>query len=101
MRSIRLIIITISLLTAGLIVLPETVSVFLGKHNWYNLDASPASDVPCQKCHADIYEELNLSDLHIRWGDPAKADTAAPTPPTGNFIAYSEPGNSIYYNNRV
>ena len=76
MRSIRLIIITISLLTAGLIVLPETVSVFLGKHNWYNLDASPASDVPCQKCHADIYEELNLSDLHIRWGDPAKADTA-------------------------
>jgi hypothetical protein len=59
----------------GIIVLPSTVSLFSGQHDWYYLD-NPTSDVPCQKCHADIYAELNLSSLHIKWGDSAKADTA-------------------------
>lgn len=59
----------------GIIVLPSTVSIFSGQHQWYYLD-NPGSDVPCQKCHADIYEELNLSSLHKKWGDPSVADTA-------------------------
>lgn len=63
------------ILSIGILILPPTVSNFAGRHIWYYLD-NPGSDVPCQKCHADVYEELNLSTLHKKWGDPAKADTA-------------------------
>lgn len=59
----------------GVVVLPSTVSIFLGQHDWYYLE-NPGSDVPCQKCHADIYEELNLSQLHKHWGNPNVADTS-------------------------
>ncbi len=56
----------------GLVVLPNTVSLFAGQHYWYNLSYSKT--VPCQKCHADVFEELNLSNFHIHWGDPTRAD---------------------------
>ena len=59
----------------GIYVLPPTLSIFLGQHDWYYLD-NPGSDVPCQKCHADIYEELELSPLHKKWGNSAIADTS-------------------------
>ena len=75
MKTIRVIMIIVMLLSLGIIIFPKTLSIFTGKHNWYNLE-NPTSDVPCQKCHADTYEELNLSTLHKKWGDPAKADTA-------------------------
>ena len=75
MESIKLMLILLTILALGVVILPQTVSLFVGQHKWYYLD-NPASDVPCQKCHADIYEELNLSTPHKKWGDPTKADTA-------------------------
>jgi len=75
MELIKFALIFATILAVGVVILPQTISVFWGIHNWYYLD-NPRSDVPCQKCHADVYEELNLSTLHKRWGNPNVADTA-------------------------
>ncbi len=42
---------------AGMVVLPYTVSLLAGEHCWYNL-SSRGNDVPCEKCHADVKEEM-------------------------------------------
>ncbi len=52
--------ITIIAFALGVLILPSTLSIFHGQHVWYNL-SGPGNDVPCVKCHADVYEELQLS----------------------------------------
>lgn len=47
------ILLAISLVTIGVFVMPSTVSLFTGQHTFYN-----GSSVKCEKCHADIYQEL-------------------------------------------
>jgi nitrate/TMAO reductase-like tetraheme cytochrome c subunit len=69
--KITLLIITLTAI--GVLVLPNTVSLFAGQHYWYNLSGE-GNDIPCEKCHADIYEELRLSNFHIHWGDNTTAD---------------------------
>jgi len=71
----RLILGMIVFLAVVAIVLPPTVSLFLGQHNWYDIDAA-GNQIPCQKCHADIYEELNQSgsNYHKNAGTPGVAD---------------------------
>jgi len=59
----------------GIYIMPHTHSIFMGKHDWYFL-GNPGSDINCQKCHADIYEELELSPVHKKWGDATRADTS-------------------------
>jgi len=59
----RLILALIVLLAIGVLVLPTTVSLFAGQHNWYNITPT-GNQVPCQKCHADVFEELNNNPYH-------------------------------------
>lgn len=54
----RIILLFISIIAIGGIVLPQTVSLFAGQHYWYDLSGN-GSDVPCEKCHADVAEEMN------------------------------------------
>ena len=35
----------------------QTASIFAGQHVWYDL-SGVGSDVPCEKCHADVKEEM-------------------------------------------
>ncbi len=56
----KALLITIIAFALGVLVLPSTLSIFAGEHYWYNLSGSE-NDVPCEKCHADVYEELQLS----------------------------------------
>jgi len=51
------------LLAVGVMVLPSTVSLFAGQHNWYNISAA-GNQIPCEKCHADIKTELSNSAVH-------------------------------------
>jgi len=71
----RLILGVIVFLAVVALVLPPTVSLFVGQHNWYNIDAA-GNQIPCQKCHADVFEELNSSgsDYHKNWGTSGVAD---------------------------
>jgi len=52
-----LIILTVTVVV-GTIALPQTLTLFVGQHYWYNL-SDPGNDIPCEKCHADIAEEMS------------------------------------------
>lgn len=66
MKSISLVLMSIAVVTVGTFALPATMSLFAGQHYWYNLNAE-GNQVPCEKCHADIFEELDLSDVHVNF----------------------------------
>ncbi|HEC57529.1 MAG TPA: hypothetical protein ENI32_06585 [Candidatus Syntrophoarchaeum butanivorans] len=54
---IRLILLAIGIIGVTFLVMPQTVSLFAGQHTWYNLSGE-ANDLPCEKCHGDVYEEM-------------------------------------------
>ncbi|MBE8538905.1 hypothetical protein [Geoglobus acetivorans] len=69
----KLMMLAILIFSLSIYLLPSTVTLFTGQHLWYNLE-QPGTGVPCIKCHADIYDELNNSVYHKIWGDSTKAD---------------------------
>jgi len=69
----KLLLILIVLFALGFYVLPSTTSLFAGQHYWYNINQS-GNQIPCEKCHADVFEELNTSNFHTGWGGSNKAD---------------------------
>ena len=73
MKGGKLGLIVFIMVTGFAIALPNTVTLFAGQHYWYNLSTSN-NDVPCQKCHADILEELEQSNFHVDWGTANTAD---------------------------
>ena len=58
MNNRRLLLLAIAIVAVGVFALPGTVSLFSGQHRWYNLSTG-TNDVPCEKCHADVAEEMN------------------------------------------
>jgi len=59
----------IAVVAIGTFALPNTVSLFTGQHTWYDLGASieavtGRNNIPCEKCHADVAEELANSGAH-------------------------------------
>ncbi len=66
MNSGKLVLLAIALVAVGTAVMPQTVSLFAGQHWWYNISGT-GNQVPCQKCHADVFEELALSNFHTHW----------------------------------
>lgn len=56
--NLKIILLFVAVFAIGTVVLPETVSMFAGQHNFY--DTIPSGNgVPCEKCHADINVELS------------------------------------------
>ncbi len=64
--SNKWILVGIAIAAIGLIALPQTLAMFVGQHNWYDITTDPATNygVPCAKCHADVYQELQTSVPH-------------------------------------
>ena len=60
MNSNKVALMLIAVVAIGIFALPTTLSLFAGQHVWYDL-SNQANDVPCKKCHADVYEEYMLS----------------------------------------
>jgi len=69
----KIALIVVVLLAIGVLVLPSTVSLFAGQHYWYDIESS-GNQIPCQKCHADVYEELNQSNYHLGANSVADED---------------------------
>jgi hypothetical protein len=65
MDSSKLVLMAIAIVAVGLFALPHSVSLFSGQHTWYDLSESAASDIPCEKCHADINDEMLDADNGI------------------------------------
>lgn len=62
MNSSKLVLVAIAIVAVGLFALPSSVSLFSGQHTWYDLSLTEGSDVPCQKCHDDINDEMVSAD---------------------------------------
>ncbi len=56
--SKRFVLLTVAVVAIGVFLLPGTVSLFAGQHVWYNISGN-ANEIPCKKCHADVYEEMS------------------------------------------
>ncbi len=56
-KGAKLFVVLLALVTIGFLVLPSVVTLFAGQHFWYSLSES-GNDVPCEKCHADIADEM-------------------------------------------
>ncbi|MDY6865487.1 MAG: hypothetical protein SVY15_05885 [Halobacteriota archaeon] len=54
----KIVLLLVAVLAIGLFALPSAVAMFGGQHEWYDLGAGE-NQVPCEKCHADIYDEMN------------------------------------------
>ena len=71
----------IAILAIGVFVLPQTVAMFAGQHNWYDTTQS-GNQVPCEKCHSDISDELSqpgtTNTIHRIMGCDQCHVTAAP-----------------------
>jgi len=63
MINIKKMLLAIAIVSAVVVVMSQTVTLFSGQHGWYNLSES-GSNVPCEKCHADIRAEMNLGGPH-------------------------------------
>ncbi len=61
MRPAKLFSIFLAFIAIGFLVIPSTITLFAGQHYWYALNAT-GNDVPCEKCHADIADEM--SQIH-------------------------------------
>lgn len=63
MDSKRITLLTITIVAVGIFALPSTVSLFSGQHTWYDLSGGMriSTNMPCEKCHADIVEEMKSS----------------------------------------
>jgi hypothetical protein len=64
MDSNKIVLWSVAVVAMGIFALPSTVSLFAGQHVWYDLSASiegvsGRNNVPCEKCHADIADEMS------------------------------------------
>jgi len=99
----KLILIGVAIMAIGLIALPQTLALFAGQHNFYDNLGSGAAAIPCEKCHADVFSELNqpgsVNAVHRGQGCAGCHVTTAPTKeglsqggsPTDDFHAAALP----------
>jgi len=57
-KTTKLFFIFLATVTVGFIILPSAVSLLAGQHYWYDVMDRSNDDVPCRKCHGDVYEEI-------------------------------------------
>ncbi|WP_456370784.1 multiheme c-type cytochrome [Geoglobus sp.] len=74
----RAVVALIAILAVGLVALPSTVSLFAGQHWWYNVD-NTGNDIPCDKCHADVFQEFKLNVQNNGAHSSFVTNTANPT----------------------
>ncbi len=60
----KLLLLGIAVAAAGMVALPQTLALFSGQHNFYDVLTNSVYNgkntvIPCQKCHADVYAEFN------------------------------------------
>ena len=66
MKNLKRVFAVMAIVSAIIIAMPNTISLFGGQHGWYDKES-----LPCQKCHADIAAELKSeSNSH----PPSNAD---------------------------
>ena len=65
MNTLKKMFLVIAITSAIIVSSLHTVTLFSGQHSWYDLSAQ-GSDVPCKKCHAEIWAEMATTGAHAR-----------------------------------
>lgn len=60
----KMVILGIAILAIGLVALPETLALFAGQHDWYEVNQETGNTtgdygIPCMKCHADVQQQMD------------------------------------------
>ncbi|MDY6865110.1 MAG: multiheme c-type cytochrome [Halobacteriota archaeon] len=63
MKGNKIALLMVAILAIGIFALPSTMAMFGGQHNWYDLE-DDGNQVPCIKCHADVYDEFQNTGIH-------------------------------------
>ena len=63
MKSKGIVLLAVAIVAIGMFALPSSVSLFSGQHTWYDLSGD-GNDVPCEKCHGEIGEEMDTTGAH-------------------------------------
>ena len=50
-----------AVLAIGIFVLPSTMSMFVGQHNWYSVQTESQRDTVCKRCHLAEYQEFEAN----------------------------------------
>ncbi|KAF5438040.1 hypothetical protein C5S35_00980 [Candidatus Methanophagaceae archaeon] len=61
MNTNKIALLAIAIVAIGIFALPSTVSLLSGQHTWYDLSGD-GNNLPCEKCHADINDEMISDD---------------------------------------
>ena len=74
----KLVLMGFAVAAVGLVALPQTLALFAGQHNFYDTmttnfyNFGNGSNIPCGKCHADVYAELKqagaVNSVHLQQG---------------------------------
>ena len=66
-----------AVLAIGIFVLPSTMSMFVGQHNWYSVQTESQRDTVCQRCHLAEYNEFAANQgAHKTFKDEELDDSA-------------------------
>jgi hypothetical protein len=55
----KILLLTVAVAAVGLFAMPNSLSLFAGQHTF-----DKGADVKCEKCHQDIYDEMNNNGLY-------------------------------------
>ncbi|MFZ2071968.1 MAG: hypothetical protein WAV32_10355 [Halobacteriota archaeon] len=77
MSANKIVLLAIAVVAVGIFALPGTLSLFSGQHSWYDLGKTTGNDVPCEKCHQDIEDEMVSGDNGVHKGLSAKKGEAS------------------------
>lgn len=69
----------VAIVAIGIFALPSTMAMFGGQHNWYDIN-DDGNQVPCIKCHADVYDEYSISGVHGTLSGGSDESTTGPNP---------------------
>ena len=75
MDTQKLALLALAVVVVGIFALPSTLSLFAGQHVWYDI-GDEGNQVPCKKCHADVYEEFLLSGVHKTLAEGSDANSS-------------------------
>jgi len=93
MKSSNLVLMTVAIVAIGIIAMPSTISLFAGQHTWYNLTND---ELPCRKCHAEVFYELERSAFH-RWNGYGWNENASGNPDNSACYGCHRANKSITY----
>jgi hypothetical protein len=79
MDTKKLALMAVAIVTIGIFALPSTLSLFAGQHVWYDIGDS-GNQIPCKKCHADVYEEYTFTGVHGTLSDGSASNSIGANP---------------------